>query len=191
MIQIIQEGVPIARVELLDEMAIKAVNENNGLEYKETPTLFFEFHGGSSNEIKEQAAHVKEICAINKGTDFNMELDDKKRELLWRARHKAYYSTLALRPGSKALTTDICVPISKLASVIVKTKKEFDETGLIYTLVGHVGDGNFHLLLLQPYHQWYNSHQDPLERRNDEVSKMHSVPLSSHPLPHKCPCLPC
>lgn len=147
-IQIIQRGVPIARVELLDEMAIKAVNENNGLEYRELPTLFFEFQGTSANDISAQAQIVKDVCIKgNAGIEFNMQIDEREREKLWRARHKAYYSTLALRPDCKALTTDTCVPISNLASVIVETKKEFNETGLLYTLVGHVGDGNFHLIV--------------------------------------------
>jgi len=146
-IQIIQQGIPIARIELMDEMAIKAVNENNGLEFVEKPTLLFEFQGNTSNAINEQAELVQVVCKINKASGFRWEVDEQKKEQMWRARHKAYYSTLAMRPNSKALTTDICVPISKLADVIDAAKKDFTATGVPFSVLSHSGDGNYHLVV--------------------------------------------
>jgi D-lactate dehydrogenase (cytochrome) len=144
----IQLGVPIARIELLDEVQMAAVNAHARLEYQPLPTLFFEFHGHTERDVSDQAEAVQEIAAEHAGSGFAWvtRLEDRMR--LWRARHDAYYATLALRPGSKAWTTDACVPISRLADCIVETKQDLAESSLTGTLVGHVGDGNFHMQYL-------------------------------------------
>ena len=144
----IQLGIPVARIELLDEVQMAAVNAHARLDYQALPTLFFEFHGHTQRDVSEQAEAVQEIAAEHGGPGFTWvtRLEDRMR--LWRARHDAYYATLALRPGSKAWTTDACVPISRLADCIVETKEDLAQSTLIGTLVGHVGDGNFHMQYL-------------------------------------------
>jgi D-lactate dehydrogenase (cytochrome) len=144
----IQLGIPVARIELLDEVQMAAVNAHARLDYQPLPTLFFEFHGHTQRDVSEQAEAVQEIAAEHLGSGFAWVTRLEDRVRLWRARHDAYYATLALRPGSKAWTTDACVPISRLADCIVETKADLAESPLIGTLVGHVGDGNFHMQYL-------------------------------------------
>jgi len=144
----IQLGVPIARIELLDEVQVDAVNRYAKLSYQVLPTLFFEFHGHSEGEVGEQAETVQTLAAEHAGSDFAWVTKLEDRARLWRARHDAYFATLALRPGSKAWSTDACVPISRLADCIVESKRDLDASPLTGTLVGHVGDGNFHMLYL-------------------------------------------
>jgi D-lactate dehydrogenase (cytochrome) len=146
-ITIIQLGIPVARIELLDEVQIDAVNKYSKLDYAVRPTLFLEFHG-NQQAVKVQAIEVEEIAREEGGAEFLWAKNQTEREKLWQARHDSYYAGLALRPGSKALTTDVCVPISRLAECIRETKKDLDESSLIAPLVGHVGDGNFHLTFL-------------------------------------------
>jgi D-lactate dehydrogenase (cytochrome) len=144
-IQTIQAGVPVARIELLDEVQMGACVTHSKLDYKVAPTLFFEFHGSNAG-VKEQAETVQAISAEHGGTDFKWATRQEDRTKLWEARHRAYYSALALRPGAKGWPTDVCVPISKLAECILETKKDIEESGLLAPMVGHVGDGNFHLV---------------------------------------------
>jgi D-lactate dehydrogenase (cytochrome) len=142
----IQLGIPVARIELLDEVQIDAVNRHSGLTLPVAPTLFLEFHGASERSVAEQAEMVKEIAAEHGGLGFQWATDSDERARLWKARHDAYFASLALRPGSVGVTTDVCVPISKLAECIVETKKDLASSSMIAPLVGHVGDGNFHLV---------------------------------------------
>ena len=144
----IQLGVPVARIELLDEVQMDAINRYAKLTYEPLPTLFFEFHGHNERDVQEQAETVQALAAENAGSDFSWVTRPEDRTRLWRARHDAYFATLALRPGAKAWSTDACVPISRLADCIVASKRDLDESTLTGTLVGHVGDGNFHMLYL-------------------------------------------
>ena len=143
----IQSGIPVARIELLDEVQMDAVNRFSGFEYPVLPTLFFEFHG-SENSVQEQAERVREIAVEMGGGDFRWATKTEDRNRLWQARHDAYYAALALRPGAKGWATDVCVPISRLAECILETKKDIADFELLAPLVGHVGDGNFHLVFV-------------------------------------------
>src|ERR1700741_581643 len=143
----IQSGVPVARIELLDEAQIDAINKYSKLDHRLAPTLFFEFHGSNAGG-PEQVETVKAIAAEHGGDDFRWASTPEERSKLWQARHDAYYAALALRPGSKGLATDVCVPISRLAECIKETKSDLAHSSLPYALVGHVGDGNFHLVFM-------------------------------------------
>jgi D-lactate dehydrogenase (cytochrome) len=143
-IQTIQSGIPVARIELLDEVQIDAVNRYSKLDYPVRPTLLFEFHG-SERGVIEQAESVQAIAGEFGAGDFRWATKAEDRNRLWKARHDAYYAALALRPGAKGWPTDVCVPISRLADCILETQKDIAEAKLVAPLVGHVGDGNFHL----------------------------------------------
>jgi D-lactate dehydrogenase (cytochrome) len=143
----IQSGVPVARIELLDECQMAAINKYSKLDHKVAPTLFFEFHGSPAG-VAEQAETVKAIASEHGGDDFRWATTSEERSKLWQARHDAYYAALALRPGSKGWATDVCVPISRLAECISETKRDLAQSPLPYALVGHVGDGNFHLVFM-------------------------------------------
>jgi D-lactate dehydrogenase (cytochrome) len=143
----IQGGVPVARIELLDEAQIAAINKYSKLNHKVAPTLFFEFHGSPSG-VAEQSETVKAIAADYGGEDFRWATTAEERSRLWQARHDAYYAALALRPGSKGWATDVCVPISRLAECIRETKQDLAQSSIPSALVGHVGDGNFHLVFM-------------------------------------------
>ncbi len=140
----IQSGIPVARIELLDELQIKAINAYSKLDYPVKPTLFFEFHGTEA-WAREQAELVGGIAHEYGGSNFQWATRQEDRTKLWEARHNAYFACLALKPGSGAWATDVCVPISRLAECILETRKDIDETGVLAPIVGHVGDGNFHL----------------------------------------------
>jgi D-lactate dehydrogenase (cytochrome) len=146
-IQTIQLGIPVARIELLDALALQAINRYSKTHLAEAPTLFFEFHG-SPSAVSEQAQAVQDIAAEHGGLDFEWATRPEDRSRLWQARHDAYYACLGLRPGARSLTTDVCVPISRLADCIGETMADLAASRLTAPLVGHVGDGNFHLLLL-------------------------------------------
>jgi D-lactate dehydrogenase (cytochrome) len=143
----IQNGIPIARIELLDETQIAAINKYSKLDYKVAPTLFFEFHG-TAGGVAEQAEAVEAIAGEHGGADFRWATAPEDRSKLWQARHDAYYAALALRPGSKGWATDICVPISRLAECISETKRDLAGSSIPSALVGHVGDGNFHIVFM-------------------------------------------
>ncbi len=149
-IQTIQYGVPIARIELLDEVQMAACNAYSKMDHLEQPTLFLEFNG-SDTGVREQTETVKEICNDNGGSDFRWATRHEERKELWTARHNAAYANIALRPNYLMWVTDACVPISRLADCILETRKDIDESGLLAPIVGHVGDGNFHLsIMLDP-----------------------------------------
>ena len=143
----IQSGVPVARIELLDKRQMEAVNTYSDLEYAAAPTLFFEFHG-TERAVAEQAETVQAIAADLGGENFAWATRPEDRDKLWKARHDAYYASLALRPGCRGWVTDVCVPISRLAECITETTADLEKSPLIATIVGHVGDGNFHVVLL-------------------------------------------
>jgi D-lactate dehydrogenase (cytochrome) len=143
-IQIIQLGIPIARVELLDAHTVRAVNAHDKLTLREAPMLLMEFHGSPASTA-EQAQTVQEIAHEFGGQAFEWASTPEERTRLWTARHHAYFAALQTKPGCRSVTTDTCVPISRLAECINATVAEADEAGLPYFLVGHVGDGNFHM----------------------------------------------
>lgn len=143
----IQSGVPVARVELLDDVQMDAVNQYSGFDYPVRPTLFFEFHGTTAG-VEEQSAEVGLIASELGGTDFEWATLAEERSRLWAARHEAYYASLALRPGSRGWATDVCVPISALAECLLKTREDIDAEGLLAPIVAHAGDGNFHVLFI-------------------------------------------
>jgi D-lactate dehydrogenase (cytochrome) len=143
----IQSGIPVARIELLDEPQMEAINKYSKLDYEVAPTLFFEFHG-TKNGVAEQVALVKDIAGDNGGDNFRWATVQEERNKLWQARHDAYYAALALRPGSKGWATDVCVPISRLADCIGETKADLAKSSIPSALAGHVGDGNFHLIFM-------------------------------------------
>jgi D-lactate dehydrogenase (cytochrome) len=143
----IQAGIPVARLELLDEVMIAGINAYAKLGAAEQPTLFLEFHG-SANSVAEQARATEEIARENGALGFRWTGNAEERTKLWRARDNTLYAGTGLRRGSKALITDVCVPISRLAECLEETKRDIAQSGLIAPIVGHVGDGNFHTLIL-------------------------------------------
>ncbi|HEX4746209.1 MAG TPA: FAD-linked oxidase C-terminal domain-containing protein [Gaiellaceae bacterium] len=146
-IQAIQLGIPVARMELLDDVQMDAVNRRSGLGYPAAHTLFLEFHG-SAAEVAAQAEEVATLARENGSGEFSWATSEDERRALWAARHQAYEASLALRPGSKGYITDVCVPISELARSITEARAEIDAAGLVAPIVGHVGDGNFHVCFL-------------------------------------------
>jgi len=146
-IRTIQMGVPLARAELLDALAIRAINAHSNTTLNPAPTLFLEFCG-SKAQIDEQAEVVKELALEHGGGDFQWATRQEERSRLWTPRHHAYFACVQWKPGSRAITTDACVPISRLADCLMETLADVESTGLVTPLVGHVGDGNFHCLLL-------------------------------------------
>jgi len=149
-IQVIQMGIPIARVELIDVNAVRMVNTYAKLGLREEPMLLMEFHGSPSG-VKEQAETVQEIASEHGGNAFEWASTPEERTRLWAARHNAYFAAIQSRPGCRSISTDTCVPISRLADCLLDSLAEADASGIPYFLVGHVGDGNFHFgYLLDP-----------------------------------------
>jgi len=149
-VSIIQCGIPVARVELMDTRTVQATNRYCGLSYRETPTLFFEFHG-SPGTVAEQIAMTKELTADHGALDFESASDPDTRATLWRARHAVHYAVQAMRPNAKVWSTDVCVPISSLTRCIAETQADIASASFFISIVGHVGDGNFHLgLVIDP-----------------------------------------
>ncbi len=146
-IETIQSGLPMARIEFLDEVQVAACNAYSKLSLPETPLLLIEFHGSDAS-VAEQATRFGEIAAAHGGGDFQWATLAEDRTKLWEARHNALYAALALRPGAQGLITDVCVPISNLAEAIRGTKADLATSGILAPMVGHVGDGNFHLIML-------------------------------------------
>ena len=143
----IQMGVPVARIELINTLGMKSLNSYSRLDYPESPCLFLEFHG-SETGVREQAETFGEIAEDLGGGPFLWTSVEEERQKLWKARHDAYWAGLSLRPGAKGLSTDVCVPISRLAECIAATEADIESMGLVAPIVGHVGDGNFHVLVL-------------------------------------------
>jgi D-lactate dehydrogenase (cytochrome) len=146
-IETIQSGLPIARIELVDALSVQAFNAYAKLGLPETPMLFVEFHGSPAS-VEEQTARFGDIAAEHGGGPFHWTVQAEERNRLWQARHDAYWAQRGLRPGAKAVATDICVPISRLAECIVATQEDAAAHGLVAPMLGHVGDGNFHVTLL-------------------------------------------
>ncbi len=159
-IQVIQLGVPIARVELIDVNSVRMVNAHSKLGLREEPMLLMEFHGSPAG-VKEQAETVQEIASEFGGNAFEWATTPEERTRLWTARHNAYFAAIQSRPGCRAISTDTCVPISRLADCLLDSVAEADASGIPYFLVGHVGDGNFH----------FGSLLDPNDPREREVAE--------------------
>ena len=165
-IQIIQIGIPIARVELIDINTVRMVNTYAKLGLNEAPMLLMEFHGSPAS-VKEQAELVQEIASEFGGTAFDWATTPEARTKLWTARHNAYFAAIQSKPGCRAISTDTCVPISRLADCLLESVAETDASGLPYFLVGHVGDGNFHFgYLIDPNSQ---EERDIAEALNDKL----------------------
>ncbi|HWA36953.1 MAG TPA: FAD-linked oxidase C-terminal domain-containing protein [Burkholderiales bacterium] len=165
-IQTIQAGVPIARSEILCEKTMDAINKYKKTSYRVAPTLFFEFHGSKAS-VAEQAELVQEIAKENGGKDFVWATRPEDRTQLWEARHNAYFAGLQIRPGSRAVSTDVCVPISRLAECVHETMEDVKDYIAPVPLLGHVGDGNFHLMFLV----------DPAKPEETELAKQFNARL--------------
>jgi D-lactate dehydrogenase (cytochrome) len=146
-IQTIQMGIPVARVEFLDENGVRSINAHDKLSLPEKPLLLFEFHGSPAG-VEEQAQAVQEIAAEYNASGFEWATRPEDRTRLWTARHNAYFAMLQMRPGTRAISTDCCVPISRLAECILDTQADCEKNGIVHSIIGHVGDGNFHVLML-------------------------------------------
>lgn len=165
-IQIIQMGIPIARVELIDKNTVRMVNAHTKLTLSEQPLLLMEFHG-SPDGVKEQAQSVQEIAHEHGGEDFEWASTPEERTRLWSARHNAYFAAIQSRPGCRAISTDTCVPISRLADCLLKSVEEAEASSIPFFLVGHVGDGNFHFgYLIDPNNP---SERETAEQLNDKL----------------------
>jgi D-lactate dehydrogenase (cytochrome) len=176
-IEAIQSGVPLARAEMLDALTIRAVNAHSRTTLDERPTLFLEF-GGSQAQVDEQAAVVREIASAHGGGRFEWATRQEERSRLWTPRHHAYFASLQLRAGSRSLTTDACVPLSALAACIEETLADLREHGLLAPVFGHVGDGNFHCLVLV----------DPASAEEAEAAEQFSRRLVARALRHGGTC---
>lgn len=146
-IETIQYGIPVARIELLNTLTVRAVNAYSKLDLPESPVLLLEFHGSEAG-VREQADAFGAIAADHDASGFSWTASTEERNRLWRARHDAFWATLQLRPGAQAVTTDVCVPISRLAEAVVAAEEKANALGFVAPIVGHVGDGNFHVVLL-------------------------------------------
>lgn len=143
----IQYGIPVARIEFLDTLQVKACNAYSNLQLSEQPTLFLEFHGSDAG-VAEQAEMFGEIANECNGGAFVWTAHAEERTKLWQARHDAYWASIGLRPGCEGISTDVCVPISRLAECVTETFRDIEEMGFVAPMVGHAGDGNFHVLVL-------------------------------------------
>lgn len=146
-IMTIQMGIPVARIELLDDVQIRACNAYSNLSYPEKPTLFLEFHG-NEDTVRIQSKQFAEIAVECGGDEFQWTANAEERTKLWNARHNAYWAGRALDPALNGLSTDVCVPISRLAECVAETQADIERSGLLAPIVGHAGDGNFHVLVL-------------------------------------------
>jgi len=146
-VETLQCAIPMARMELLDQVSVKACNAYSNLNLAETPHLFLEFHSTEAG-LESQTEMVKDIATANGGSDFQWATLQEDRNRLWTARHKLYYAGINMRPGTRGVSTDACVPISKMPKMITDTREDIDRMGITGPIFGHVGDGNFHSLLL-------------------------------------------
>ncbi|CAN5333018.1 FAD-linked oxidase C-terminal domain-containing protein [soil metagenome] len=145
--QAIQLGIPVARCEFVDALAVRALNGYSKTNMPESPHLFLEFHG-DEDSTRRQAEQLQELCSGLGGADFQWARTPEERTKLWEARHNAYFASVQLRPGSRSVVTDVCVPISRLAECVTETAADLVASGLLGPIVGHVGDGNFHVQML-------------------------------------------
>jgi len=159
--QLIQLGVPVARIEFLDDVQVRACNAYSKLGLPEKPHLFFEFHG-SKAATDEQSKTAQEVAEANGGSQFNWATNTEDRSRLWKARHNAYHAAVAMRPGAQIWTSDVCVPVSHLPGAVLAVREDLDRNGLTGPIVGHVGDGNFHVLFAV-------DDADPTERTRAEA----------------------
>jgi D-lactate dehydrogenase (cytochrome) len=172
-IEIIQMGIPIARVELLDANSVRMVNQYSKLNLKDCPLLLMEFHG-TNKTVQEQIEAVKSIAQDHNALDFEWANTPEERNKLWSARHNAYFAALSAHPGTRAISTDTCVPISRLADCLIASIEQANESGLPYFLVGHVGDGNFHFgYLIDPMNDEQRARAEALN--HDLVSRAISM----------------
>jgi len=172
-IETIQLGVPVARIEFLDALQVHAINLYSKTTLPERPTLFLEFHGTQSGAA-EQTAMFRDIAKTHGAGNYATADTTEARSALWDARHKALYADLALRPGAQAIVTDVCVPISRLADCVEDARRAIDESGLIAPIVGHVGDGNFHVIMLvKPEEQGEIDRAHKLSERIVELALAH------------------
>ena len=163
----IQLGVPVARIELLDALHMDALNRYSKTTYPVAPTLLFEFHGDTDRHVADQAGIVESIAGEHGGHGFEWATKPEDREKLWRARHNAHYAAIALRPGCRSWASDVCVPISRLADCVIETQRDHENAPFPVCLVGHAGDGNFHLVcLLDPANP---AELDEARRLNDRL----------------------
>ena len=169
---VIQYGLPVARIELLDAMVVRAVNGYAKLSLPETPMLLLEFHGSDAGVV-EQTETFAVLADENGGTDYQATTTMEERNKLWQARHDAYWAMLALRPGCKAVATDVCVPISRLAEAVGRANAKAAELDLIAPIVGHAGDGNFHASLLLDMDD-----ADEVARAEDFISWLNELAIS-------------
>ncbi|XP_046651171.1 probable D-lactate dehydrogenase, mitochondrial isoform X2 [Daphnia pulicaria] len=146
-VQVLQSNIPIARIELMDDVAMEMCNNHNKLDYEVAPTLFLEFHG-TEESVKSQAKFAAEIADYNGGSQFRWAYETEERNRLWKARHDIYWTVLQSNPGCRAIVTDVCVPITCLPDLIAQTKSDIQQSGIIGPCLGHVGDGNFHTFLV-------------------------------------------
>ncbi len=167
-----QYGVPIARIELLDAMSVQAVNAYSGLSLPDTPLLLLEFHGSEAG-VAEQASTFGEVARDHGSTAFEWTTDAGERARLWQARHDAYWAIRALRPEADALATDVCVPLSRLAEAVARSQQECTRLGLTGPVVGHVGDGNFHVTLMID-----RTDEDERARARDYLSWLSELAIS-------------
>jgi D-lactate dehydrogenase (cytochrome) len=160
-----QLGIPVARIELLDDVQMDACVRYSQLEFEAKPTLFFEFHGSDAG-VTEQAETVEQLAREHGGSAFEWAREAEARSRLWKARHNAYYAAMALAPGKQGFATDACVPISRLTDCVLETRADIEASGLVAPIVGHVGDGNFHLVILfDPADAGERSRAEALARR--------------------------
>ncbi len=165
-IQTIQIGIPVARCELLDTTGVRAVNAYSKLTLRESPLLLFEFHG-SAGSVREQAEQVQALARDNHGMDFEWATQTEDRNRLWQARHNAYFACLNLKPGARSSSSDVCVPISRLADCIVETQADLEQSSILTSIIGHVGDGNFHVqFVIDPNS---TAERDEAERLNRRI----------------------
>ena len=144
----VQLGIPVAHIEIIDEQQLELVNRYSKTDYPLAPTLFFEFHGISQPSVDEQARAVQDIATDHGAVDFRFATTPEERATLWQARHNVLYATIASRPGARPWTSDVCVPISRLSECILETQDDLRRSNLVAPLVGHAGDGNFHLIFM-------------------------------------------
>ena len=170
--QVVQFGLPVARMELLDTLSIKAVNAYSKLDLPQTPLLLMEFHGTEAG-VKDQTQMFQSIAEDFGGNGYQTTTTTEERNRLWQARHDMYWATLELRPGAKSISTDICVPISKLADCVGQAQDKIKSLGLLAPIVGHVGDGNFHCLPLVD-----TSNPDEVAKSNELISWLADLAIS-------------